>query len=518
MATSGTKRKLVCQTLETKYNALKELDDGKSKKDIEKEFNVNRNTLNSWIKNSDKIKQQFEKGDFDHKTKKRRLAKNPDVEKALFTWFNDNVKKDASIAINKDDIVEKAKDFAEMLNVDTFNPSNGWFSRFKKRHNLAHKRLCGEGSSADLSQLDQWDEKLQNILQTYQPKDIFNADETALFFKCTPDKTYRVKGQAAKGGKQPKERLSLLVAANMDGSQKLDLLLIGKFKKPRCFKNVQHLPVPCEANAKAWMTSTVFTQWVQKLDRKMHIEKRKIALIIDNCSAHPDIQGLEAVKLIFLPPNTTSITQPMDQGIINNLKYMYRKLLAQKKIACLDAGESFNIDILQAMHSLKKAWENVKSDTIQNCFMHAFTFKGNADSFEGFTSEEIETDDHDKQLFEAVGLEKNEFIAHAITADDDAESCIEQLDDASIIAGVRPENDANEDNEEDESKEHPIVSSAAAFNMLESLRDYFLQSSSANDKTDNLDLIEQLTRAVEQEHLSKKKQKTIMDMFRKKSD
>ena len=222
MATSGTKRKLVCQTIETKYNVLKELDDGKSKKDIEKEFNINRNTLNSWIKNSDKIKQQYEKGEFDHKTKKRRLAKNPDVEKALFTWFNDNVKKDASIAINKDDIVEKAKDFADMLKVDTFNPSNGWFSRFKKRHNLAHKRLCGEGTSADLSQLDQWDEKLQNILQNYKPKDIFNADETALFFKCTPDKTYRVKGQAAKGGKQPKERLSLLVAANMDGSQKLD--------------------------------------------------------------------------------------------------------------------------------------------------------------------------------------------------------------------------------------------------------------------------------------------------------
>ena len=62
-----------------------------------------------------------------------------------------------------------------------------------------------------------------------------------------------------------------------------------------------------------------------------------------------------------------------------------------------------------------------------------------------------------------------------------------------------------------------LVSGAGAFNMLESLRDYDLQFSSPNDKTENQDLIEQVTWTVEQEHLSKKKQNTIMDLFRKKS-
>jgi hypothetical protein len=41
-------------------------------------------------------------------------------------------------------------------------------------------------------------------------------------------------------------------------------------------------------------------------------------MIVDNCPAHPHVKGLKSMKLVFLPPNTTSVTQPMDQGVIRN--------------------------------------------------------------------------------------------------------------------------------------------------------------------------------------------------------
>jgi hypothetical protein len=50
-------------------------------------------------------------------------------------------------------------------------------------------------------------------------------------------------------------------------------------------------------------------------------------MIVDNCPAHPHVKGLKSMKLVFLPPNTTSVTQPMDQGVIRNLKLHYRKLV-----------------------------------------------------------------------------------------------------------------------------------------------------------------------------------------------
>ena len=57
--------------------------------------------------------------------------------------------------------------------------------------------------------------------------------------------------------KQSKERISVLVGANMTGTEKLKLLdlVIGKSEKPRCFKNVKTLPVVYKNNTKAWMTS-----------------------------------------------------------------------------------------------------------------------------------------------------------------------------------------------------------------------------------------------------------------------
>ena len=45
----------------------------------------------------------------------------------------------------------------------------------------------------------------------------FNADETGLFYKCLPNKTPALKGDTCTGQKIPKEKISILVAANMDG-------------------------------------------------------------------------------------------------------------------------------------------------------------------------------------------------------------------------------------------------------------------------------------------------------------
>ena len=60
------------------------------------------------------------------------------------------------------------------------------------------------------------------------------------------------------------------------------------------------------------MLAELFEEWVKEIDLKFSFHKRKIALIIDNCSAHPNVQKLDWVELIFLPPNTTLITYPMD--------------------------------------------------------------------------------------------------------------------------------------------------------------------------------------------------------------
>jgi hypothetical protein len=122
------------------------------------------------------------------------------------------------------------------------------------------------------------------------------------------------------------------------GSERLPLLFIGKYEKPRCFKNIKSLPVQYYFNKKSWMTSQIWNDWLQKWDLKLSRQgQRKILLFVDNCPAHPkEHVPLKNIKLEYFPPNTTSKTQPMDQGIIANLKQKYRKKLIQRLLTEID--------------------------------------------------------------------------------------------------------------------------------------------------------------------------------------
>lgn len=106
---------------------------------------------------------------------------------------------------------------------------------------------------------------------------------------------------------------------------KLPLLAIDKFQNPHVFKNVKTLLVVYNFNNKAWMLSSIFGKWLSKIKQKIVSENH--FMIADNGATHPKLTSLSNINLVFLPPNTTSKTQPIDQGVIQPLKMNYRRLL-----------------------------------------------------------------------------------------------------------------------------------------------------------------------------------------------
>ena len=117
------------------------------------------------------------------------------------------------------------------------------------------------------------------------------------------------------------------------------------------------------------------------MDTKFTKEKKKVELIIDNCPAHPMIHKLKSIKLIFLPPNTTSKLQPMHQGVIGSLKAYYKALALQRLVVAINKGKDLPVFLfffqflliffLDAMKMLDLAWQKVKTSTIVNCFAKA---------------------------------------------------------------------------------------------------------------------------------------------------
>ncbi|UYV80373.1 TIGD6 [Cordylochernes scorpioides] len=288
--------------------------------------------------------------------KRDRDGEFPEIEEALFRWIRQaNAMK---LAINGNILKEKAILLALKMGQDNFEASNGWLERFKARRNIAFKRLHGEAGSVDANSVATWKGGIiPSLLAKYSPPDIFNADETGLFYKLLPNQTMTIRGEKCEGGKKSKERITVLVCCNMDGSEKLPLLYIGKYRRPRCFHGM-NIPSNYHFNKKAWMTGAIFTDWLKKLDQ---IFKRRERKIFDNCPAHQIPEGLQNIEIRFLPALTTSALQPCDMGIIKALKDQYRKRMITYLLTCMEEKKCSRFVMDEAM-------EEVVEEEMNRCF------------------------------------------------------------------------------------------------------------------------------------------------------
>ena len=149
--------------------------------------------------------------------------------------------------------MQKAEESAKQLCHDQFKSSDGWFNLWKNRHDLRYTKLYGEAGEPDEEGAAMWiSENVQELLKKYAPADVYNADETAFYFRALPDSTYVTKyfRKLARGSKVAKVRLTLSVCCNIIGD-KVGLLVIGTSQKPRCFKNVRAFPADYSFSKKA---------------------------------------------------------------------------------------------------------------------------------------------------------------------------------------------------------------------------------------------------------------------------
>ena len=148
-----------------------------------------------------------------------------------------------------------------------------------------------------------------------------------------------------------------MATANAMGD-KLPRFVIGKAKNPRCFKNVKFLPCHYRNQWKSWMDGKLFEEWLRELDWKFAFKGRNIPFVIDNFPAHPPIDNLKAINLYFLPLNTNSKTQPMDQGGTHSMKAKYCKNVVWKIIQSVEKKKTLpKISLLQGMQIVVSTWD-----------------------------------------------------------------------------------------------------------------------------------------------------------------
>ena len=168
-------------------------------------------------------------------------------------------------------------------------------------------------------------------------------------------------------------------------------LVIGRFENPRAFKHIvkDNLPVIYRANSKSWMTKHLFMDWfksyfcpaVESYLKRKNLDCKAL-LMIDNAPGHGSIEELEnlhpTIKIKFLPANTTSILQPMDQGVISTFKKLYLKKSFAKLRECLKCDMSVeqfwkNFTVKDAIDHIASAWNEVTDQNLKGVWNNLLT-------------------------------------------------------------------------------------------------------------------------------------------------
>lgn len=495
--------------LQQKYDMVKLLQSGWKQKQVADKFGVNESTVSRLKKQEEEIVAHFEQGKLNTTVMRNKSFALEKIDKVLLEWFRTVA--DGKPGISGAVLQEKAQDIARKLKFEDAEVKKidlNWINRFKTRHSIVSKKLHGEAAAVDEGIVVDWRTNLlPAILRQYPLADIFNVDEMGLFWCLLPDSTHTFKGSTCSGGKRSKDRLTVLCGASALG-EKLPLFVIAKSKMPRCFRG-ERVPLMFEANSRAWMTSELFSHYVRRLDRRMAKSKRKIALILDNCPAHTTMEGLTNITLFFLPANTTSRTQPMDAGVIRNLKHHYKLALVRRMIAAIDNQQPFQINLLQAVHILKYSWEKVTNATIINCFRHVgFNVVDDEPAVESV--EEQPADNIFERMEALFGIAD---FSQYVDVDSDLITWDSPSEDAILsLAGGSEEEQQCSDNEISQPQEEMPPSRVEAHNALQTLQKFLEAQENGLPPLQSLHPVEEFSNLLS---FTKKRQTAITDFFKK---
>ena len=483
------KRKHVQLSIADKLKIIDDLEKGVKPAKISLDFGIAKQTISDIKRSKDKLKKYSseslggtdtgivsKKGGLDRT--RVQYGRADKLEEAVVKWYRQQV--GVGVSVRGIELKHAAKKLGAKMGVDNFVASDGWLFRFRKRHGLKNTKMSGESSSANVADVSPFREKLLKIIaeEGLVYAQIYNFDETGLVWRALPTNTQASQAMGeVRGRKLDKARISVLVGGNADGTHRLKPVVVGKAKKPRALKDVMdRLPVHYYSSHNAWFTSAIFTDVFYKHivkeivahqchTLKIEEDRVKALILLDNAPAHPAANKLVAlngrIRVMYLPPNTTSLIQPMDQGVIHAAKLGYRRAFMEEVLVVEETEEDEDEDtrgqrtlvalkaytIKSAIHNFAEAWKSLKMTTLANSWKRLlFDADVPVVDFTGFESEDF------IKRFSSAGEDVTEENLEDWFGIDDQQGSSEILTDAEIVASVmepRAVEDAEEDDDDD---------------------------------------------------------------------
>uniref|UniRef100_A0A8C4SR40 HTH CENPB-type domain-containing protein n=1 Tax=Erpetoichthys calabaricus TaxID=27687 RepID=A0A8C4SR40_ERPCA len=474
--------KRVVLSIATKLQIVERAEKGESIANLSSEFNIGNQTVRDIVRKKDELYKFVPSSDTFNGMSARKTTKGSkfdDLDRAVFEWFKQ--KRAEGCPVSGSLLLEKAKWFhCEMKIPEPFDASQGWLQCFKSRHGIRQLDIQGEKLSGDSDAAALYVMEFKRLVEAHDlsPDQLYNADETGLYWKVLP----------SKGHKSSKERIIVLACANASGSHKLKLVCIGKSKNPRSFKGTQmrNFPVLYYNQTKAWMNREIFKDWFFKHfvpAVRDHLCSKNLpqrdVLLLDNAPSHPSENVLKTsddqIFVAYLPPNVTLLKQPMDQGVLEAFKRRYRKSLLRSVLEeDGDLREFYKKwTIKDAIFSCSESWDDMPNLTFRN-----------VENVNDFESQEITAASLLEEIQNVNGFEDidRENIEEWLLSDNDQPG-YQMKDDDALAAEAKSSAELPEETKDDAVEDEPSekkVSIAEALNCAETLLDFLEQEADSN--------------------------------------
>ncbi|XP_050310349.1 tigger transposable element-derived protein 6-like [Anthonomus grandis grandis] len=179
-------------SLKEKMEVVDVLDrESVSVRHLAKRFNIGKTQAAEIGKNKEDIRSKWQSGTNINQKKDFLKKEGFAIDKTCFEWF---VKaRSQNIPISGLLVKMKAKEIAITLGYNNFSASDGWLQKWRKRHSMSFKCISGEAAAVNQVNVSQFLEKLPSMLLGYKSEDLYNADESGLFFAHSPTKLYPLK-------------------------------------------------------------------------------------------------------------------------------------------------------------------------------------------------------------------------------------------------------------------------------------------------------------------------------------
>jgi hypothetical protein len=224
-------------------------------------------------------------------------------------------------------------------------PTEGWFYKFLKRHNiktlsstpLPNKRFL----NGTVENISDW---FKNVYLKVNPQKIdyrllFNADETMIGGTGKLKVVVRSSSKTAiKSVSDQNDHITIMVTISAAGFKFIPFIIIKRKTCPNVLKDlIERETMVLGGQSSGWMTQELFTKWtlnfigqVNEIRKRSKLEKEPALLVIDGHSSRENPEAIKLlndanIQVITFPSHTTHLLQPLDVGVFSSFKASLRQ-------------------------------------------------------------------------------------------------------------------------------------------------------------------------------------------------